>query len=466
MKFKTFEGPYIKEEQQLSVIMRHLILALLPLVVFTVYKNGYIPYQEGYHDFIYIFYPLLFVLIGMATTYFSEIAYYSLNKQAEQLAMAKKTALLPGLFVALVLPLNTPILVLIFGCLIATFIGKIIFGGFGNNIFNPALIGVLFVTAIFSVTIVDQGGYLNEYELDTISQATPLATEVEGIGDYETLVTPYGDLSNFLFGTIPGSVGETSALLILLAFAYLTMNKMIKWRISVIYVLTVFLMTYLIGTLNDLDVWYPLFHIFSGGLLFGAVFMATDPVTSPTTPVGQILFGLFLGLLTVVFRFLSPYPEGVLTAILTMNLFVFILDKVGQKARFNFSKSTIGFVGAWLLIVVLSLVIAAGFEKEETDDRFQIVNIKEENNQTIYLVEQRAFSGIIRAEVYLENGQIVDFVIVSQVESYWQRIEDANYIEQLLEADDFREVDAVSSATITADALKNILENVWEDYHE
>ena len=90
-------------------------------------------------------------------------------------------------------------------------------------------------------------------------------------------------------------------------------------------------MTWLIGSINDMGIWYPTFHILSGGLLFGAVFMATDPVTSPTTKDGQLLFGLGLGLLTVLFRFLTPYPEGVLTSILTMNMLVFIIDRIGAK---------------------------------------------------------------------------------------------------------------------------------------
>ncbi len=465
MKFKTLEGPYLRDPQNAKVIMRHLFLALLPIIIFATYKNGYLPYKEGYHSLFFAFYPLIFVLVGMMTTFITEFLFFLLNKKNIKQELAKSYAFIPGLFVALVLPLNTPILILIFGCLVATIIGKLIFGGFGNNIFNPALIGVLFVTAIYSVNIVDNGGYLNPYEADTISSATPLSVASEGIGEYGTLIEPFGRLSDFFIGFIPGSLGETSALLIILAFLYLTINKMIKWRITTSYVATVFIMTYLIGSLNGMGAWYPLFHIFSGGLLFGAVFMASDPVTSPITPVGQLLFGLFLGVLTVVFRFLSPYPEGVLTAILTMNLFVFILDKIGYKARFNFSKSTTGFIIAWVLIVMISLLIASGFDKPVKDKNFEIINIEEKDSKIIYRAKQRGFSGYIEAEVIIE-GKIIDYIVISQTESYWQQIEDANYIEKLLEADNYMEVDAVSSATITSDSLKNLLKNVWEDYNE
>ncbi len=466
MSLKTFSGPYIKNSQNASQIMNHLLIALMPIIIFTIYKNGYIPYREGYYDFIMIFYPLFFILIAVLTSCLTEISFFFLRKQNIKEAFKKSYAFLPGLFVALVLPLNTPIFILIVGAFIATAIGKLIFGGFGHNIFNPALLGVLFVMAIYSVNIVESGGYLNPYEADVISGATPLATEVEGIGGYATLVEPYGRLSDFFIGTIPGSVGETSALLIILAFFYLAINRMIKWRITTTYVATVFVMTYLIGTLHGFGAWYPLFHIFSGGLLFGAVFMATDPVTSPTTPVGQLLFGLFLGVLTVVFRFLSPYPEGVLTAILTMNLLVFILDKIGFYARFNFSKSMAGFVLAWILIVGISFLVAAGFDQKDEDANFVINEVAEVDNQVIYHVSQRGFSGWIEAEVILENDEVVNFVILSQTESYWARVENANYVEKLIAADDFEEVDTISSATITTDSLKSILRNVLEDYHE
>ncbi len=466
MKFKTLTGPYLRENQKASVIMNHLMLALIPIIIFTTYKNGYLPYREGYYDFIMIFYPLFFIAIAAITCVITETLFFWLRKENVWETLKKSHAIFPGLFVALVLPINTPIYILIIGCLVATIVGKLIFGGFGYNIFNPALLGVLFVMSIYGATIMDSGGYLNPYEADTISQATPLSTEVEGIGGYSSLVEPYGQLSDFFIGTIPGTVGETSALLIILAFFYLAINRMIKWRITTTYVATVFIMTYLIGSLNDFGAWYPLFHIFSGGLLFGAVFMATDPVTSPTTPVGQLLFGLFLGILTVILRFLSPYPEGVLTAILTMNLLVFILDKIGRRARFNFAHSAFGFIIAWILIVSVSLLVASGFDRDSKDDDFVINEIKEEDNQVIYNVSQRGFSGWIEAEVILENGAIVDFIIIAQTESYWQRIENADYITQLLEADDFTEVDAVSSATITCDSLQAILQNVQEDYHE
>ena len=240
------------------------------------------------------------------------------------------------------LPLNVPIYVLIIGSIVAS-LSKIIFGGFGKNIFNPALIGYIFVTFVY-LNSFTTANYFNSYELDTISKATPLtnASMVTGVGTYDELIKPYGDLSNFLIGTIPGALAETSALLCIVAYIFLSLTKTIKWRIPLVYVSTVFLLTFGIGRVLDAGIYYPLFHILSGGLMFGAVFMATDPVTSAVTPIGQILSGLVLGILTVFLRFTGV--EGVATSILVVNMLVFIFDKIGAKSRFNFFKSAIYFI--------------------------------------------------------------------------------------------------------------------------
>ena len=389
--FIVKDGPFLKSKDTTKKMMLNLLIALLPIAFFNIYKNGIIPYQNNKISFISIFYPLLFVLIPTITSCLVETLYgfIFLKKRKKDILkfIVNSFSIFPGLFLGLILPINTPISIVILGAVVATVIGKLVYGGFGNNIFNPALIGRLFVISTYAIVISGAGGYLNSYEVDTISSSTPLsnANVIEGIGTYETLVSPYGNLLNFFIGTIPGAVGETSALLCLLAFIYLTVTKTIKWKIPLTYVTIVFVMTYIIGSINNLGIWYPLFQILSGGLMFGAVFMATDPVTSPTTPVGQVLYGLFLGILTVVFRYLTPYPEGVLTSILTMNMFVFILDRIGATARFNLKKSIIPYICALALIIGLSIYVGNKFYKIEnaTDPNFTIESKNSEGEKTI-----------------------------------------------------------------------------------
>ena len=344
-----------------------------------------------------------------------------------------------------------------------------LFGGFGYNIFNPALIGALFVTTSYGSLISSQGGYLNAMELDTISKATPL-TNLGNLGYVDTwqnIGASFGTLWDYFLGFIPGTIGETSKLLILIAMIFLIITKVIKWRIPITYLLTVSIMTFIIGVYNDMGIWYTLFHLLSGGLMFGAVFMATDPVTSPITKIGQVIFGLGLGLLTVIFRFLTPYPEGVLTAILSMNMLVFIIDKIGAKAKFDVKKAILPFSILILLILGTSLYIGYNLKSDQTvkNDKVNIIDINEIDNKIIYKVTTKGFKGLIESEIIFEDDNIKEIKILEQHESYWSEIEDNDYINKLIEGQDkIEDVDTVSGATISSFALKLMVKEVLDNY--
>ena len=457
-------GPFLRSKNSTNKIMLHLLVALLPIIIFTVYKNGYIPYSHGLISFIEIFNPLLTIFIGALTSFVVESIYALILKKKNYIK--NSYAFFPGLFLALILPLHTPIYVVVIGSVVAS-ISKIIFGGFGKNMFNPALVGYLFIILVFS-SILTTDNYFNQYELDTISSPTPLtnASMVSGIGSYDELVEPYGDLSNFLIGTIPGSLAETSALLCIVAYIYLSFTKTIKWRIPLVYVATVFIITFGIGRLLGEGIYYPLFHILSGGLMFGAVFMATDPITSCVTPIGQVLQGILLGIITVVFRFTGV--EGVAYSILIVNALVFLLDKIGMVSRFNLLKSIIWFVIVWIIVIALTVILAASRRVEgNKDPNFDITSKEESGNQTIYNVSQEGYGGKIRAEVIIENDRIVSLEITSHHETAnrYQLVLDSDYINQLINnQDNLDGLDTVSSATVTSNALKKLVINVLEDY--
>lgn len=457
-------GPFLRSKNSTNKIMLHLLVALLPIIIFTVYKNGYIPYSHGLISFIEIFNPLLTIFIGALTSFVVESIYALILKKKNYIK--NSYAFFPGLFLALILPLHTPIYIVVIGSVVAS-ISKIIFGGFGKNMFNPALVGYLFIILVFS-SILTTDNYFNQYELDTISSPTPLtnASMVSGIGSYDELVEPYGDLSNFLIGTIPGSLAETSALLCIVAYIYLSFTKTIKWRIPLVYVATVFIITFGIGRLLGEGVYYPLFHILSGGLMFGAVFMATDPITSCVTPIGQVLQGILLGIITVVFRFTGV--EGVAYSILIVNALVFLLDKIGMVSRFNLLKSIIWFVIVWIIVIALTVILAASRRVEgNKDPNFDITSKEEVGNQTIYNVSQEGYGGKIRAKVIIENDRIVSLEITSHHETAnrYQLVLDSDYINQLINnQDNLDGLDTVSSATVTSNALKKLVINVLEDY--
>lgn len=469
-------GPFMKSKDTTTKIFRRLLIALFPLILFSFYKNGIVPYQKGNSDILEMFEPLILVFIGGLSTYYIEKIYvYSvkhLRKEELKEYMSHSYAIFPGIFLSLIIPLHTPIWVLLFGCIVASLVGKMIYGGFGNNIFNPALIGYLFIMTIYSSVISSAGGYLNTYEVDTLSGATPLANTamVEGIGTYETVVEPYGNLFDFFTGMIPGSVGETSALLCVVAFLYLACTKTIKRKIPMVYIATVFILTWIIGSINGEAIWYPIFQILSGGLLFGAIFMATDPVTSPTTPIGQVLYALSLGILTVLFRYFTSAPEGVMTSILTMNMLVFILDKFGSRSRGKFLNYGLAYLFLALIGIGLSLKIADDFKVEESkgDSSFEIIDVQKNNHNQIYTVTQKGNGGPIKASVTVKNGVVISIEILNHNEtpSYYKLLEDANYLEKLLNNKNPMEVDTISGATISSNALRKMVNNVLQEASE
>lgn len=470
---KTFDiekGPFLNSKNKTSKMMLNLFIALLPIIIFSFYKNGVIPYREGLTDIKGLFLPLMVIILPSLTSFLTEMLYASIFLKTDALKYVKNSfSFYPGLFLGLIIPLNTPFSMLILGAFVATLVGKLLFGGFGNNIFNPALVGRLFIITAYAITF-GKYVYHNSYELDTIASSTPLtnASIVEGIGSYDTLVRPYGTLMNFFVGTIPGAVGETSALLCIIAFIYLTLTKTIKWRIPVFYIGTVFIMAFIIGLFNDLERTYSLFQILSGGLMFGAIFMATDPVTSPTTFVGQALYGMALGILTIIFRHLTPYPEGVLTSILTMNMLVFIIDKIGVKARFNIKKSIPYFIFLVLLMIFISYYIGMSYRKgidTETDPNFEIYS-KEVNGSTItYIVGEKGYSSILKAEIVINNGDVTSYKILEQNDSYYSKITQADYIDTLIKNQtNLNDVDTVAGVTFTSNGLKKMLINTLDDY--
>jgi electron transport complex protein RnfD len=466
-------GPFLRHENATDKMMRNLFIALMPILIFGFYKNGILPFLHGYATIYGMLYPLLLVFVSVMTSYVSEYFFIRIlkgrSKEETKKELKQSFWIFPGLFLSLIVPYNTPLVLMAIASFIASILGKMLYGGFGYNLFNPALIGCLFLLTIYGAQIATMGGYLNTEEIRVVSGATPLANVslVDGIGTYETLVEPYGTLASFFLGTIPGAMGETSACLCLLAFFFLSYKRVIKWKIPTFYIGTVFLLTCIIGSMNGVGLWYPIFQVLSGGLFFGAVFMATDPVTSPITSIGQVLYAILLGILTVAFRYLSPLPEGVLTSILTMNLFVPILDKIGSS-RGNASKKMALplFICCFFSFLLIRQVVGKYTKTEERDSNFSVVSEEKNGNQTTYIVMQKGNGGLIQSKLTLEDGKVLSFQVLEEHETdaYYQMVMDANYIDTLLKKQNqIEEVDTISGATISSKALKKTMINVLKE---
>jgi len=461
----------MRDKNSNSKMMRNLLIALCPIIIFSFCKHGLIPYLENKVGLFGLFYSLLFILVPAITSFLIELLYarFILHKKNKELRDYIKSSysIFPGLFLGLICPINLPISVLIIGAVVATILGKLVYGGFGNNIFNPALIGYIFIIACYPLYF-SSDSYANKLEYDAVGGATPLTTvkTLDNIGSYEEIIDPYGDVGNFFAGFIPGAVGETSALLCTFAFFYLALTKTIKWQIPLTYVATVFLITFIVGITNGQGIYYPLFQIFSGGLMFGAVFMATDPVTSPTTKPAILISSIMMGILTIYLRFNSSFPEGVATSILTMNLLNPLLDKIGFKIKFDMKKIFIPLSILLILMVGLIININNKFNTSVVGDpNFNIISKDIVGTKVTYVVTEKGYGGNIKALVEFNNNKLVKFEILEHNESFYSKVKSEDFINKLISnVNNVENVDTVSGATITSSSLKKLLINVVDDY--
>lgn len=359
-EFNVREGTYIKSNNSTSKMMNNLLISLIPLVIFAFIKNGLYPYLKSNINFIELIRPLLMIIISVLSCLLTEYIWHSLIKKKKYslkyylINIYDSSVIIPSILFALMMPLNTPLYLLIIGGITTSILGKLIFGGFGSNILNPALVGrtfsIILLFLFFKVT------YSNPLENNLLTPLN-LLKENNFIISLNTINNSYGSLFNMLLGSIPGAMGMTSSLLCLVSFIYLAINKVIKCRITIYSILTVFIMTMIFGFTNDMGLWYPLIHILSGGLIFSAVFIATDPVTSPITTFGQTIYGIVLGILTVILRFTIPFPEEAIIIILVMNLLVPLINSISIKAHNNSVKKLIYYISLIIIIILVPIII-------------------------------------------------------------------------------------------------------------
>lgn len=301
-KLLVSASPHIHKKESVSKIMWLVVLALLPSGIAGMFIFG-------------IQNTLGVILLGVASAVISEAALQKLTRR--KIAILDGSAFLTGLLLAYNLPPGVPFWIPIIGSFFAVAIGKQVFGGLGQNIFNPALVGRAFLVASWPKYLTT---FITPQKFDAITSATPLALIKEGKA-LENI--SHWDL---FLGFRGGCIGEVCVWALLLGVLFLFIKGYISWHIPVTYIATTGLFTFVFGR-QGLFTGDWLFHILSGGIVLGAFFMATDYVTSPLTHKGQIIFGLGCGVLTAVIRLWGGYPEGVSYAILMMNAATPIIDR-------------------------------------------------------------------------------------------------------------------------------------------
>lgn len=324
-KFLTITpSPHLHQGDSVNKIMYSVIFALAPALIWSFITFG-LP-------------AVLVTLVSVVACVIFEWLIQKFLMKGEP-TIADGSAILTGILLAMNVPASLPVWITIIGALVAIGVGKMSFGGLGQNPFNPALVGRVFLLISFPVQMTSWPNITAG--VDATTQATPLALIKEGIKNgtpLSELMPTVPGYSELLMGNMSGSLGEVSAILLLLGLVYMLFKKVVTWHIPFTIIATIAVFTGILWMSNPEQYADPLFHLLTGGVMLGALFMATDMVTSPMTPKGQIIYAIGIGLITVAIRTWGAYPEGISFAILIMNAFTPLINNYIKPKRFGEKK--------------------------------------------------------------------------------------------------------------------------------
>lgn len=420
MKYIFKVSPNLRQKQSTKRIMLELMIGLLVVFAFSL-----LYYATSYGS-KHVMQAIMLMAVSLLVALLTEVvfAFFTKKEQAFTLAYIKKFlgssfGWITAIILTLMCPISIPLYALAFATFFAIFFVKLLFGGFGNNIFNPAAVGraVIFATFVGATT-------------DVVTSATPtttiassynwLVTSQEAIG---AMMDELGGLGTLFLGNYPGAIGETSVLIILLVGIVLALRKVIDWRVPVVYLGSIFVLAMAIAVFRGVGsygslpgfIWYPLLHLFSGGVVFGAVFMLTDPVTSPTSAQGRCIFALGAAILTMLIRIKANLPEGCLYSILMMNMLTPMIEKGLQGKQLQLRKkaavifSCVAVVGLGAVLLAGSVIEAkqvdpvttvASTDKEMLDLDAAITKTTPQGKQTMYTVRAQGYTAQEDPSVY------------------------------------------------------------------
>lgn len=352
MNYAKQTAPYVRKENSTKRMMVDVLIALIPVVVFAVYRFGFDAVSR------LLVSAVVFVLGEVVTTFFRTKPHPSIKDWKEKFKVRYKTLtinnvtapLVSAVIFAMIIPSTLPLYAVAVGAAVGILVAKAAFGGLGSNIFNPAAVGRVFIGLSFT-------SQFNYVGIDANVGATPLSAIKDALGNIPVVLKDYSVIDLF-FGNIPGSMGEISAILIIIGGIYLFARRAADFRVTVATLLSFTIMMVIAAlAVNQSVVDMVLYQVLAGGLLFGAVFMVTDPVTSPVTKPGRWIYGLVVGALVAFIRLFGSYPEGVVFAILLANMFVPLMDYYKwAKVRYSL-KFIIGYV---VTLAVLGFIVLVG----------------------------------------------------------------------------------------------------------
>ncbi len=477
MKFTYKVSPTMKTRQSTQQIMFLLTLGLMAVVLFS---SAFYFVEYGINHVIHLW-SLLAVAVLVAVGSEALWAYFLKKDVVKYL----KTSFpwVTAIILVLMVPISTPLYPIAIGTIFAIVVAKLLFGGFGHNVFNLAGVGRTVMLFSFGASIMP----------DLITSATPISS-IANIGWIitdptlvEPFLTQFGGVTGLLLGWYPGAIGETSALLIMLIGAFLAFKNVLDWRIPVFYIGTLFALASIIAVIQGVGIWYPLFHIFAGGAMFGAVFMLTDPVTNPTSASGRIIFAMGAAIITILIRVQGNYPGGVVFSILIMNMLSPMIDRltdgwqIAMSKKYVTSMITVGVVGAILMGIVglnmqaivvaepepevpdITLSTPISLDQSETTIQGVVLSSTTEGDFEIVLVEIRGYAVLEggyddaqpnKVEVKINKSTLkvdsVKIVEIKDTNNIGTKVDDPIFLDQFKDVDQASSVDAVTGATVTS----------------
>lgn len=403
MKFNFRVSPNYRAPLSTQRIMTELTVAISLVLAYSVYfyftKLGS---DYGMH-------ALLMILTALGTSIVIEVLWALFYKKNILKHLNTSFPWVTALLYVGMMGVNKPLYVIFIGTFVAIFIGKLVFGGFGHNIFNPAGVGR-------AVSVLSFGGFITNKFADVVTGATPNQV-METLGwviKDPAIVTKYleqfGGLWGLATGGYVGGLGETNTLLILAVGIYLAVRKIIDWRVPTVFLGSLFAFASILALMKGMGIWYPIFHLMTGGAMFGAIFMMTDPVTSPTSIPGRILFAFGVAFLTFIIRVKGSLPEGVIRSILFMNMMTPLIDRsfdgwaFEKVKKYAISLTVIGALGFLTVGVFANQVdyIAPVVEEEPVIT----INLK---GEPLVISQQISSTAVVVSEV--AEGDVSTFVV-------------------------------------------------------
>lgn len=365
MKFNFHVSPSLKGNLTTKEIMKELTLGLLLVFVLAVF------YYASAYGSRYALQAIFLLVCSLVTTLVCEFLFAKIRKRDPKKEIQNSFGWVTAIILTLMVPISTRPYALIISTAFAIIFGKMLFGGFGHNIFNPAAVGRAVIFATFT------GASTN-----LVTSATPTALIANSYGwvpanadALDGFLSQVGGWSSLFLGTYPGALGETFTIAIVLIGIFLIVRKIIDWRVPVVYLGTIFVMTAIVAIITGVGsyhgipgfIWYPVLHLILGGVVFGAFFMLTDPVTSPTSAAGRTIFALGAGILTVLIRLTGNLPEGCLYSILLMNMMTPLIESLLDGKQLDIlKKAKHGFI--YLALVGLAITIFAACSVHPVSD--------------------------------------------------------------------------------------------------